>query len=178
MHFEDLIYPLTLFLVDHNFSVTREVLHFIEYSSDSANVTVAYASLECVFYVHIGQSSTSLIELTPIVVKEVFEDDSFQFQSTLSIDNLICFLKTAGRSVLFGDPKIFKELNEFSTRQSGEFTRKIFQLQNVQDADKAWKQKDYLTFIKCIDRTDKDLLPGSYLKKYKIAIDKLQRLSK
>ena len=45
------------------------------------------------FYSHVGQNSKSLIELTPTAVKAVFNDDSFQFQSTLTIDNLISFLK-------------------------------------------------------------------------------------
>jgi hypothetical protein len=173
MNFEESIYPLTEFLADNKFSVTNKSLHFIEYSSNSATITVAYSNLEYLFYTHVGQNSKSLIELTPIAVKEVFKDDSFQFQSTLTIDNLISFLKTAGKSIVLGDKKVFSELNEFSERQSVEYTKQIIHSQHIQCADKAWTQKDYMNFIKCIDRTEKDLLPESYLKKYKIAVDKL-----
>jgi hypothetical protein len=88
---------------------------------------------------------------------------------------LISFLKTSGKLIVSGDKEIFKKLNEFSERQSREYTKQIIHLQNMQGADKAWTQKDYINFIKCIDRTDKDLLPASYLKKYKIAVDKSQR---
>ena len=174
MNFEDSIYPLTEFLTTNDFLVTKREQHFIQYSTNSAIITVAYASLEFVFYTHIGQDSKSLIELTPIAVKEVFGDDRFQFQSTLTVDNLISFLKTAGRSVMLGDKKTFEKLNEFAEHRSREYTRKITHKQNIQDADKAWTVKDYTNFIKYIDRTEKDLLPKSYLKKYKIALDKLQ----
>ncbi len=175
MNFEKSIYPLTEYLIDNEFSIINKSPHFIKYSSNSATITVAYDNLEYLFYVHVGKNSESLMELTPIALKGVFKDDSFQFQSTLTIDNLISFLKAAGKSIALGDKKIFKELKEFSDRQSKEITKQIIQLQNIQGADKAWKQKDYINFIKCIDRTEKDLLPQSYLKKYKIAMDKLQR---
>jgi hypothetical protein len=175
MNFEKSTYPLTELLTDSHFSVTYKEQHFVRYSSNSAIITVAYASLEYLYHTHVGQNSKSLVELTPIAVKEVFKDDSFQLQSTLTIENLISFLKTSGKLIVSGDKKIFKELVEFSERQSKEYTRQINHSQNVQGADKAWTQKDYSNFIKCIDRTEKDLLPESYLKKYKIAMDKSQR---
>jgi hypothetical protein len=178
MNFDDSIYPLTEFLIDNNFSVTKKEQHFVEYSANSAIITVAYNILEYVFYISVGQNSKSLTELTPLEVKEVFREDGFQFQSTLTIDNLISFLNGAGKGILLGDKKIFKELKEFTERKSKEFTRQIIQLQNTKSADKAWTQKDYANFIKCIDRTEKDLLPESYLKKYKIALDKLKHQTK
>ena len=175
MNFEESIYPLTDFLTDNKFSVTKKEQHFIEYSKSSAIITVAYAGLEYLFYTHVGQNSKSLIELTPTSVKEVFKDASFQFQTTLTIDNLISFLKAAGKPIVLGDKNVFKELYKFSERQSREYTKQIIHLQNIQGADKAWTQKDYANFIECIDKTERDLLPESYLKKYKIAVDKLHR---
>ena len=127
MNFEESIYPLTEFLQDNDFSVTNNSLHFIEYSSNSAIITVAYANLEYLYYTHVGQNSKSLVELTPIAIKEVFKDDSFQFQSTLTIDNLISFFKEAGKAIVLGDKKILKELNDFSERQSREYTKQLIQ---------------------------------------------------
>ena len=40
------------------------------------------------------------------------------------------------------------------------------------------RQKKLCRFLDCIDRTEKDLLPETYLKKYKITLDKLQRQKK
>ena len=110
--------------------------------------------------------------MTPIAVKTVFKDDSFLFQLTLTIDNLISFFKGTGKSIVSGEKDTFEYLSEFSQRQSRDFTKNIIQLQNIQGVDNTWTQKDYLGFIKCIDRTDKELLPESYLRKYKIAVDK------
>ena len=175
MNFEQSIYQLTKFLTDNDFLVTKKEEHFIEYSTKSTIITVAYSNLEYLFYTHVGQDSKSLVELTPIAVKEVFKDDSFKLQSTLTIDNLISFLKTTGKFIVLGDKKIFEKLNKFSEYQSRQYTRQIIHSQNIQGADNAWTQKNYINFIKFIDRTEKDLLLESYFKKYKIAVDKLQR---
>ena len=175
MNFEESIHPLTEFLTNNNFSVTYKSPHFIKYSSNLVTITIAYANLEYLFYTHVGQNSASLMELTSIEIKEVFNDGSFQYQPTLSIDNLILFLKTSGESILSGDPNTFKKLNEFIERQSKEFIKQITHEQNVQGADRAWRQKDYMEFIKCIDSAERDLLAESYLKKYKIAVNKLKR---
>ena len=160
MNFEELIYPLTEFLTDNNFSVTNKSPYSIEYSSNFTTIRIAYANLEKLFYTYVGQSSKSLIELTPTAAKEVFNDDSFKFQSTLTIDNLISFLQGNGKSILSGDKNAFIELNEFSERQSKEYTRRIIQSQNIQSADEAWMQKDYINFIKLIDKTEKSCFPN------------------
>lgn len=175
MNFEQAIYPLTEFLFDNNFLVAYREQHFIRYFKNSTTITVAYASLEYLFYTHVGQNSKSLIELTPAAIKTVFNDDSFQFQSTLTIDNLISFFKGKGKSIVSGHKDVFQRLIDFSDQQSKEFTKELIQLQNIQGADKAWRHKDYLSFIRCIDRTDKELVPESYLKKYKIAVDKSRK---
>jgi hypothetical protein len=175
MNFVHSIHPLTDFLTENNFAITKEEHHFIEYSKNSTVITIAYDNLEHAFYVHVGQSSKSLIELTPIVIKEIFGQDDLQFQATLTVDNLISFLKNTGREIILGNEKIFDKLEEFSSQRSKEFTKQVTQLQNTLCADNAWKQKDYSAFVKHIDRTEKGLLPESYLKKYKIALDKLKR---
>jgi len=175
MNFEETISPLTQFLVDSAFSVKNQSLHFIEYSSKSVIITVAYNNLEHLFYTHIGLDSKHLLELTPLGIKEVFKDDSFKFQSTLTIDNLIRFLNGSGIKILSGDKRIFQDLSEFFERQSIEYTKQIVQMQNIHWADKAWLKNDYLAFIQFLDKTDKLQLPQSYLKKYKIAEDRLQR---
>ncbi len=96
-------------------------------------------------------------------------------QSTLTIDNLISFLTTSGNSILLGDKKILQKLVDFSEHQSRVYARTATHLQHLQDADRAWSEKNYINFIKCIDEMKKELLPQSYLKKYKIATDKVHR---
>lgn len=178
MNFEQSIYPLTEFLAGNNFSVTQQGQHFIEYCSKSAIITITYSNLEHLFYPHIGQDPESLVELTPTLMKEFFKDDRFQLQSTLTIENLISIFKTSGKLIVLGDKQTFNKLSEFSERLSREYARQILHLQNIQMADKAWNQKDFSIFINCIDKTEKDLLPMSYSKKYKIAMDKLRRQTK
>lgn len=99
--------------------------------------------------------------MTLIAIKKVFKDDRSQLQSTLTNDNLIWFLKTARELIVSGDKKVFRELSE---RQTFDYTRQIIHLQNVQGADKAWTQKDFINFIKCMPEQKKVLLPESYFK--------------
>ena len=110
--------------------------------------------------------------MAPTAVKAVFNDDSFQLQSTLTIENLIYLFRNKGKSIILGDKETFKKFVDFSDEQSREITNKIIHLQNIQWADEAWTQKDYSNFIKFIDKANRELLPTSYLKKYKIALDK------
>ena len=70
---------------------------------------------------------------------------------------------------------LLRELNEYSLQASRNYTQQIIKRQNIDQADKAWAQKDYVNFVKYIDQIQTDLLPPSYLKKYKIAVDNLNK---
>lgn len=175
MNFDESIYPLTEFLNNYNFSITRKEQHFIEYSSRSTIITIGYANLENLFYTHVGQDLKSLVELTPIIIKKVFNDDRFRLQSTLTIKDLISFFKTTGELIVSGDREVFKALNDHSEQLSTAYTKQIRHLQNIRCADEAWSQKHYAKFIQCIDEAEMDLLSEVYSKRYRIAVDKLQR---
>jgi hypothetical protein len=175
MNFEESIYPLTEFLIGKNFNVSVKSHYLVEYSSNSVLIRVVYDNHEHLFYTYVGKKSTSLFELTPLTIKEIFKDYSFKYQTTLTIENLISFFNISGKSILAGNEKVFKKLNEFYEQASKKYTKQLLQYQNIQLADEAWLQKDYANFIKSIDKTEKTLLPESYLKKYKIAIAKLQK---
>lgn len=175
MNFDQATYPLTEFLADKGFSVTKKEQHFIEYCSDKTVISIAYASIEYLFYTHVGQDPKSLIELTPSAVKHVFNDDRFQHQSTLTIDNLISFFRSSGKLIISGDKQIFRDLDEFSKRQAREYTKRAIHFQSIKMADKAWVHKDYAHYIECIDMAERNLVSELYLKKYQIAVEKLKR---
>ncbi len=178
MNFSETIFPLTQLLTSNHFTIAESSQNFIKYTSESVIITIAYSNLEYLFYTHVGKDSNSLIELTPLAVKTVFDEDSFQFQSTLTIENLISLLKDKGQSILLGDKTKLTELEEFNDRRLKEFTERIIHLQHLKAADYAWEQKDYHRFIECIEQTNQKLLAPSYLKKYKIAMDRLSKQNK
>jgi hypothetical protein len=142
MNFDQLICPLSEFLTENGFSVTKKEQHFITYSSSSSVITVAYAHLERLFYTHVGPDKESLVELTPVVVNVVFNDDRFRLQSTLTIQDLISFFNTTGRPIIYGDKKVFGRLTEFSKQQSAAFTKQVVHSQYIKAADIAWIQKN------------------------------------
>lgn len=175
MNFNETILTLTQYLQKNHFSIANSSHHFIKYSSDSVTITVAYNDLEHLFYTHVGDKNSQLIELTPAAVKAVFNEPSFEFQSTLTIENIISFLQDKGQPILFGDIVKLKELKEFSDNRSREFTEHIVHLQHLKSADFAWKRKDYQHFIESIQKTNQNILPESYHKKYKIALDRIRK---
>lgn len=145
----------------------------ILYCTDSVIITLVYNNLEYLYYIHVGKNKNALIELTPKSLECVF--DEHHFQSTLTIDNFILFLSGKGEKILTGDETKLIELATFSNDQSKLFTQYITNFQRLNWADQTWAKKDYFTFVKCIDQTEKAELAESYLKKYKIATDKLTR---
>ena len=175
MNFEEAIKPLTELLSSNGFSIQLNRNNLIEYSSKSTTIRIGYSHLEYCFNIWIGQSSGTLTELRPQVVEEFFKDDTFKFQTTLTVENLISFLKGSGKNILSGDTKILRALDEYSLQASRNYTQQIIKQQNIDQADKAWTQKDYANFVKYIDQIQTDLLPPSYLKKYKIAVDNLNK---
>ncbi len=175
MSFEDKIFPLTRFLLNNSYSIAESSLHFIKYYSANQIITVAYNNLEHLFYIHVGKTEESLIELTPSAVNTVFKDESFKFQSSLTIDNLISFLDGSGSQLLLGNESVYKRLTDFTESATKEQIKKIMELQNMREADLAWNRKDYGYFIKCMNLIDQDKLPLSYLKKYRIATAKFER---
>ncbi len=175
MNFEEHIKPLTELLLSNGFSIQSNQNNLIVYSLKSTTLRIAYSHLEYCLNIWVGQSSDTLTELRPQVVEEFFKDDTFKFQTTLTVENLISFLKGFGKNLLSGDTKILRELDEYSLQASRNYTQQIIKQQNIDQADKAWTQKDYVNFVKYIDQIQTDLLPPSYLKKYKIAVDKLDK---
>jgi hypothetical protein len=175
MNFEEAIKPLTELLSSNGFSIQLNQNNLIEYSSKSTTIRIAYSHLEYCFNIWVGQSSDTLTELRPQVVEDFFKYHTFKFQTTFTVENLIFFFKGSGKILLSGDTKILRELDEYSLQASRNYTQQIIKWQNIDQADKAWTQKDYLNFVKYIDQIQTDLLPPSYLKKYKIAADKINK---
>jgi len=175
MNFEEAIKPLTELLSTNGFSIQLSRHNLIEYSSKSITIRVAYSPLEYSFVIFVGRSTGTPIELTPKVVQGFFNDDTFKSQATLTVENLLSFLTGSGKYFLSGDTKILRELDGYLLLTSRDYTQQIIKRQIIDQADKAWTQKDYLNFVKYIDQIQTDLLTPSYLKKYKIAADHLNK---
>ncbi len=173
MNFEESTLPLTELLLKNGFSVSKSSINCKEYFLGSILISIFYNEREHLLFIQIGSDHNSLNELSPEVVKSVFNDDQYRLQSTLTIDNLVSFLKAKGQSILSGDISKINEINEFSFKQSREYTADLIYLQNLKVVDKAWNEQNYSDFIKGIDKIDHKRLPESYLKKYKIAVGKL-----
>jgi hypothetical protein len=169
VNFENSIKPLKELLVANGFSVKTETHNLIEFSSLNSNIRIGYSPFEYSFTIWIGRNENSLIEISGKVVTECFNDSTFKFQSTLTIENLITFLSTSGKTLLEGDIKTFEKLEAYSFQQARIYNSRA----DIESADKAWEQKDYANFIKYIDKVQMDLLPSSYAKKYQVAMRKI-----
>jgi hypothetical protein len=74
-----------------------------------------------------------------------------------------------------GNADKLKKLQDFSDKRSKEFTETIMHQQHLKGADFAWERKDYHLFIECIQKANQNILPASYMKKYKFALDRIDK---
>lgn len=169
MNFDELTKPVTDFLIQNGFSVYHKEQHFIRYTSANCAISIAYNSLEHIYYYHIGANSDTLIELTPKLVNEVFLDDRYVLQQSLTIDNFLNFLK-GNRTVILGDKATFMRLRKFADNQDKEYHMRVMMTIFLKEADNAWKKKDYNTFVSVFEKIDNGFISDAFRKKYQIAL--------
>jgi hypothetical protein len=173
MNFEETISPVTKYLLDNNFKISESWAHYIRYSSGSVIIIVGYSDRERLFSYFAGYDHELPVEIGPRIINTVFGDDRFGLQQSLTIPDFISFIKNKGSAIVKGDRQKLKEMKDLMARESEESAVEAILHQNLREAEKAWDQKDYRHFIKCVNRVNKDDLPLSYVRKRLIALKEL-----
>lgn len=176
MKFDDVIKSISPIFLEHGFSISDHSRNYIRYESDVVAFTFAFDSIENAFYVAAGYKDRILIELLDNqLMQEVFGAVNYSGQKQLIDEYLVHFLKGRGHELLRDNSAVLDKLEAYSTRRAKEYTESILKQQTLKAADNAWINKDYPSFIKLLDTIDKNTLPESYLKKYRIAVSKNQQ---
>jgi hypothetical protein len=174
MIFKELIEKITPIFLEHKFKVTDQSNNYIKFESGTIVFTFAYDIRERSFYTYFGKKeSSNLIDLSLVMNKEVFNIDPLSYNHSSEIEYLIYFLTEPGLPLLKGDMELLKKAEEYSRQKNQEYNNKLMLQQKIDYLNTTWESKKYNDYIKCFEKVDKDLLPESYEKKYRIALKKI-----
>lgn len=167
--FNKAIEAISPFLKEFGFHIAEHYKDFVRYESQDAAISVGYDDRERNFFTLIGNKVDTSIPLDVINLEAVFNYNIDTFIKKPFVDFVIDFFSTKGYGILTGDLTKLYELKRNQQGRAERYTKKLLKQQNMQAADKAWLEKNYLDFIKYLDLIDKSTLPKSYGLKYSIA---------
>lgn len=156
-------------LQKYGFEISEELKNIVRFQSSSIEINIIFNDLEKSCYLSIGRKGEALLPLNDNVAKEFFNSKLAFEQVTPEafLQNLSLLFETKeGIEILRGniDPFIkYKqsEINNFNTA--------LILKQALEAASKAWKAKDYISFVEIIDKIGINNISQSYQLKYKIA---------
>ena len=161
-------------LTEYGFKVIERFNNYVRLESPKVAIIIAYDEREKTGSVFVGERNSDLDLLHRENIRDIFD---YAIEHPRGNDFLTDFLKDKGKGILTGDLLKLRELDKYERKRSKIYTDNIVNGQNIRDADKAWNEKDYLNFIKTIDKVDKSSLPGSYKLKHRIAWNKIRGIN-
>ncbi|WP_276371939.1 hypothetical protein [Chryseolinea sp. H1M3-3] len=154
------------------FEAVESHRNFIRLESTKVSVIIAYDEREKSNLFFIGQIGSTAHLLHSKNLKEVFDYENAPGNFT---EFLLDFLNNEGKGILKGDFDKLHKLEDHEESQAKIYTDDLLKEQKVIAADKAWTNKDYLTFVKVIEGIDLDQLPSSYKLKYQMACGRIRQ---
>jgi hypothetical protein len=173
MNFEDITSALTQYFQKSKFEVAESFKNFIVYESNHLTVTLGYDFRDNSISTFVEKKGGPQIELSEDVLSKCFDCNIKLCNDGHFAENLIAFFNDKGNSLLKGELDILRKFEGHSNQLSKKYTTNLITRQTLNNADKAWTDKNYSEFIKCIDNVERFSLPQSYLKKYHIASSKI-----
>lgn len=160
-------------LKKHGFGVAEEIRNSFKFQSSVMVVNLAFYERDQSHFIEIGRKGEALYPLNDDAIKELFDFPLpiDHVTSEAFVQNVSILLKSKyGAELLKGNIDSFIS---FNLRKVEKFNTELTHNKILDMASKAWKNNDYLSFIKNIDQIDINELPRSYRLRYKIAKDKL-----
>jgi hypothetical protein len=123
----------------------------------------------------VGRKHFNEVEIDNQVMQEHFNSDlklSNLPQETF-VNNVFQFFMGDGKKLLEENPNALINLEKFNEKRSLDYTADLMVQQNLEAANKAWKNGNYSAVIKYLEKVNKNNLPASFKQKYKIAKQRL-----
>ena len=168
---EEKIFPL---FTNNGFRISAQLDHYVKFESSCTTFTLTYVAREYAFYFHLGHLNGLLTELDEPTMKDFFNENIKSYRTRDIANNLLDFLNGTGQSILANDINMLNRLEAYSREKSKKLLAEFTILQKLDFAKAFWAEKEYSKFIDCLNAVDKSLLPESLIKKYKIALKKIQ----
>ncbi|MDP4216250.1 MAG: hypothetical protein Q8927_08610 [Bacteroidota bacterium] len=150
---------------------------FFQFQSNLVELVISFDTRENSHFVQIGSRGVFMYPLDDRAIKELFDPD-IQLESASHeqfVSNLNLFMQNNGAALFKGNPGDLDKLRLWVKKDSKEYTERLMKGQLKEAADKAWKGGDYDRYIKLVNQIGLKLLPGSYSKKYEMAVRRLSQ---
>ncbi|MCH7403557.1 hypothetical protein MM214_16965 [Belliella kenyensis] len=174
MEFNQLILEkLHSLFIDYGLEKTEQSTNIVKYESQELVIVLSHNPRENSNTLWVGRKHFNEVEIDNQVMREYFNSDlklSNLPQETF-INNVFLFFMGDGEKLLKGNERALVSLEKFNEQRSSEYTANLVEQQNLEAANKAWKEGNYSDVIKYLEKIND--LPESFKQKYKIAQQKL-----
>jgi hypothetical protein len=154
----------------YGFEIKEEFKNILRFQSSIIEINIVFNNYEKSCCISIGKNGDPLYELRNNAVKELFN-------SSLSIEQITPEAFVQNLSILFetkeGNEILKGNIEKIKISEDENYTSELIRRQVLNVASKAWRNNDYITFVKSIDTIGVNYIPQSYLLKYKIAKQKI-----
>lgn len=177
MEFNQLISAkLHSLFTEHGLEITEQSKNIVRYESAVLHISLVHNPRENSNILWLGKKNFNDVEIDNQVMREHFNSDLKlgNLPQETFINNVFLFFMGDGERLLEGDERALISLEKFNEQRSSEYTANLMEKQNLDAANKAWKEGNYLDVIKYLEKINKDDLPESFKQKYKITQQKLK----
>lgn len=169
---------LHAFFTECGLKIAEQSENIIRYESVILHISLAHNPRENSNTLWVGSKYTDdFVEIDDQVLRDHF-NSGLKFnnlpQETF-INNALLFFMGDGEKLLKRNPQALSDLEKFSKERSSVYMNNLIEQQNLEAADRAWKDGNYSDVIKYLEKINQANLPSSYKQKYKIAQNRLDR---
>ncbi len=176
MEFNQLISEkLDSLFIDHGLEMTEQSKNIVTYESQELVIGLSHNPRENSNTLWVGRRHFNEVEINNQVMREYFNSGlkiSNLPQETF-LNNVFLFFLGDGEKLLEGNGLALVNLERFNEQRSLEYTANLLDQQNLEAANKAWKDGNYSDVVKYLEKVNKANLTAYHKKKYKIAKQKL-----
>lgn len=157
--------------IEYGLEITEQLKDIVRYESAVLHISLVHNPRENSNTLWVGRKYFNAVEVNNQIMQEYFN-------SGLKLDNLpqgkfitnvFLFFIGEGEKLLEGHENVLAGLEKFNEQRSLEYTVNLMEKQNLEAANKAWKDGNYWDVIKYLEKIHEDDLPESFKQKYKIA---------
>ena len=176
MEFNQLISEkLHSLFTEHGLEMIEQSKNIVMYESEKLVIFLSHNPMENSNALWIGRKTFNEVQIDNQVMQEHFNIDlklSNLPQETF-VNNVFLLFMGNGKELLEGNKRALISLEKFNEQRSSEYVVNLLEKQNLEAANKAWKDGNYINVIKYLEKVNKANLPASYKQKYKIAQQRL-----
>lgn len=160
---------------EHGLEITEKLKDIMRYESAVLHISLVHNPRENSNNLWVGRKHFNAVEINNQVMYEYFNSDLklSNLPKEAFVNNVFLFFIGEGERLLEGNESALVGLEKFNEQRSLEYTANLVEKQNLEAANKAWKDGNYSDVIKYLEKINKDELPESFKHKYKIAQQRL-----